>query len=393
MCEARTAEAGRQTPSVALAAYCLSVCFLVLLSQGAVAQGEPPAVTSPAPAGKESGQVASDAGLRILINGYLTQAYAISDGNQIVGIPKQGTADYRTAALQMRVDLTSQDTFSVKLRHERMGQSPFQAFQSDVALDWLFYERRFGASAVRVGRVKIPFGIFNEVRDVGTLLPFYRTPTDFYGTGSFTTATVDGALVSHSFDLGRGWQLDGDAYFGNWEFVASESEGVFKSRARSTLGVELRLGIPHTGLQISAGGMDYEVVKEEALQTVTAPSKSYHVSVEETYRRLLAQVEYKYRHTADAKLVSGYVRLGFRLTDQLTANLQVEHQHTVIQELPQGVEQDLDRALGLSYAFREGLVLKLEHHWNRGLNQEPPSELSGSKRDTRYGILSLAVSF
>ena len=53
-----------------------------------------------------------------------------------------------------------------------MRESPFQVFQPDVALDWLFYEHRFADGAVKVGRVKIPFGIYNEVRDVGTLLAY-----------------------------------------------------------------------------------------------------------------------------------------------------------------------------------------------------------------------------
>ena len=398
MCEARSEGQlypwpGR-TRSGILAACCLIVCILVLLSQRAAAQGEPPAVKPSPPEGKESGQGTDDsAGVKIFLNGYLTQAYAISDGNQILGIPKQGTADYRTAAVQMRADMTPQDTFSVKLRHERIGESPYQAFQPEVALDWLFYQHRFDDSVIRVGRVKIPFGLFNEVRDVGALLPFYRAPADFYGAGSFTTETVDGALVNHSFDFGRGWQLDGDVYFGNWEFVANESEGVFRSKARNTLGVELRLATPLTGLQLSVGGMDFKVVKEEVLQTVTTPSKSYHVSLEESYRRLVARVEYKYRHTADAKIASGYVQMGFRLTDKLTANVQMERFHLVIEELPSGVDQDKDCALGLSYAFRVGLVLKLEHHWNRGFGQEPPSSIFGPKHDTRYGILSLATSF
>lgn len=382
--------------SVRWAPLCLLAGLVVLPGvRPAAAQEVPPgAPAAPQPASGAKGNDEETAGLKITVNGYLSQAYAISDGNQILGIPKQGTADYRTAAVQMRADMTPQDTFSVKLRHERIGESPFQAFQPDVALDWIFYEHKLGDSAIKVGRVKIPFGLFNEVRDVGTLLPFYRPPTDFYGSGSFTTQTIDGALVSHAFNLGRGWRLDGDLYYGNWEFVASESEGVFKSKARNSVGLELGLDTPLPGLRISVGEMSYTVVKEEAGGTVTTPSKSYHASLEERYGRLVAHVEYKYRHTADAKISSGYVHLGLQLTDHLTLNGQAERSHTVIDELPDGVDQDDDRALGVNYAFRGNLVLKLEHHWSRGFNTEVPAGgLFGPRQKTRYGILSLSTSF
>jgi hypothetical protein len=388
-------ERRRPRPVMLAAALCLlSGLFVLPGIRSAAAQAVPPGATvASQPDGSKEDDEAKD-GLKITLNGYLSQAYAISDGNQVSGIPKQGTADYRTAAVQMRVDMTPQDTFSVKLRHERIGESPFQAFQPDVALDWIFYEHKFGDSAVKVGRVKIPFGLFNEVRDVGTLLPFYRAPTDFYGAGSFTTQTIDGALVNHAFNLGGGWRLDGDLYYGNWEFVASESEGVFKSKARNSLGAEMWLETPLPGLRIGVGGMTYTVVKEEAGGTVTTPSKSYHVSVEERLGRLVTHVEYKYRHTADAKINSGYVHLGFLLTDRLTVNGQAERYHTVIAELPDGKDQDDDRALGLNYAFRTDLVLKLEHHWNRGFNTEvPASGLFGPRQKTRYGILSLSTSF
>jgi hypothetical protein len=160
------------------------------------------------------------------------------------------------------------------------------------------------------------------------------------------------------------------------------------------VGVELGLETPLPGLRLSIGEMSYTVVKEEAGGNVTTPSKSYHVSLEERYGRLVAHVEYKYRHTADAKVTSGYVHLGLQLTDHLTLNGQAEHYHTVIDELPAGIDQDEDRAVGLSYAFRPDLVLKLEHHWNQGfLTEVPVGSIFGPRQKTRYGILSLSTSF
>src|ERR1044071_6876430 len=195
---------------------------------------------------EETAPAEAPTGPQITIHGYLTQAYARSDGAEIQGIPEEGTADYRTAALQIRADVTEQDTFAIQLSHERFGESDIKAFQDDLALDWIFFENQFGDSSVKVGRVPIPFGIYNEVRDVGTLLPFYRPSTNFYGEGAYTSETVDGIVLSRVFDLGGSWRLDGDVHYGSWEFV-NRSGSFSKNKVEDSIGVELWLETPLPG--------------------------------------------------------------------------------------------------------------------------------------------------
>lgn len=125
---------------------------------------------------------------KITIHGYLSQAYAISDGNHVVGIPEKGTTDYRTAALQMRVQISPKDIFAVQISHERIGKSRVQTVHDDLELDWMFYEHRFGNSAVKVGRLPIPFGIYNELRDVGGTARRTASSPIFWSTASSSTS-------------------------------------------------------------------------------------------------------------------------------------------------------------------------------------------------------------
>ena len=77
------------------------------------------------------------------VHGFLTQAFAISDGNQILGIDKDGTTDYRNLALQFRYDMNDQSNVVIQFEHRRMGESPVLKLQQDVELDWGFFEYRF----------------------------------------------------------------------------------------------------------------------------------------------------------------------------------------------------------------------------------------------------------
>ncbi len=332
---------------------------------------------------------------KFFINGFLNEAYGRSDGNEIYGIGKGGTFDYRTAAVILRVEPTANDIFSVKLRQERIGASEFQQFLPEVGLDRFFYEHRFGDTSVLVGRVKIPFGIYNEVRDVGALLPFFRPATDFYGTGSFTTETVDGARISHPFHLPGHWQLDADLYGGGWEFVQRVTEGVFQSKVHDSIGAEIWLTPPVRGLRFGGGGMVFEILDPGGHDTATVRANTYHLSLEEDLGRVVAHVEYKRRDIQDAKTNAGYAHVGVHLTDRFAVNGQIEFDHVVIMEVPQGFTQDRDEALGLSYAFTSIIVLKGEFHWNRGQNPEAPAPVLGTTDllSTRYGILSLATAF
>ena len=114
---------------------------------------------------------------KLNIHGYLTQAYAISDGNKIFGISPHGSADYRNLALQFRYDANPSNTIVFQFSHERLGSTPIMLLKEDVELDWGFFEHRFrNAISIKVGKIQIPLGIYNEIRDVGVLLPFYRLP-------------------------------------------------------------------------------------------------------------------------------------------------------------------------------------------------------------------------
>ena len=134
---------------------------------------------------------------KLSIHGYLTQGYAVSDSAHVEGIPKEGTTDYRRAALLMRYATTSSDNFVIQLAHRRLGNSPSMQFEPDVKVDWAYYEHTFSgpSTRLRVGKSPIPFGIYNEVRYVGTQLPFYRAPYAMYHEGIYTAETVDGVSV------------------------------------------------------------------------------------------------------------------------------------------------------------------------------------------------------
>src|SRR6185503_1142268 len=154
------------------------------------------------------------------IHGYLTQGYGFSSGGLVTGLSKEGTSDYRRAAVLARYIPSPSNSFVVQLAHRRLGDSPTMAYEQDVKLDMAFYEHKFrDGTRVRFGKTVMPFGIYNEIRYAGTLMPFYRAPLSVYWEGTYTSETVDGAMVSRQFRTGETWELTADVFGGSNTFL------------------------------------------------------------------------------------------------------------------------------------------------------------------------------
>ncbi len=375
---------------------CAALASITLLSLTTApllhAQDQP---VPPAEAAVEEAAAAaeeSSSGPRITFHGYLTQAYGQTDGFGILGIPEDGTSDYRTAALQVRADISDNDAFVVQFSHERFGSSRVAEIKEDVELDWIYYQRRFGPTTVKVGRVQIPFGIYSETRDVGTVLPFYRPSHNFYGEAAYSSETVDGIVVSRDFSFGDSWRLEADAHFGNWEFVQRDFvTGTYQAdKVDDSTGLQLWLDTPLPGLRVGGGYMEYHILNPTGEQTWDTT----FLGVSGEFERFSFHAEAKDTDIQTGNVYLGYAHLGFNVTERITLNGQWDFFY--LEFGGPRTKIDDDRALGVNYAFSSSVILKAEHHWNEGgfwHDNLLPQALAGAFLDTRYWLLSLSAAY
>lgn len=332
---------------------------------------------------------------RLELHGYLSQAYAASRDHQLLGIPTDGTADYRTAALQIRAALTQKDNFVLQFSHERLGRSPVMASKSEVDLAWVFYERRFGDSFfARAGKVKIPLGIYNELRFVGPVLPFFRPANVFYGEGDYTTETVNGVVLSNSFGSEEAWQLDADVYLGEWSYL--QDDNVTRARMTKGLGGQLWLNTPVRGLRVGLGG--YRATASNLLRRPADYKDTrvnWHASLDGNFDRFRLSAEYTRNTFESGDFDAYYAHAGVRVTKKLTVNALAGRSHLRFSIPYASFDRDLERdlAVGMSYAFRRDLIVKVENHWTRGHEVEEEGAFFGPPLRTGYTILSLSTFF
>jgi len=359
---------------------------------------------------------------KLNIHGYLTQAYAISDGNKIFGISPHGTADYRNLALQFRYDANLSNTIVFQFSHERLGSCPIMLLKEDVELDWGFFEHRFrNAISLKVGKIQIPLGIYNEIRDVGVLLPFYRLPYSPYGEGNYMNETINGVAISHTRSLFSDWSLEMNLYGGGWSwsewytyynpFDGSLIVEVGESDVENGAGSQLWLNFPVEGLRMglngqfghASGGILFKPdgwLGERNFNSLT-------FSVDGSFSRFYVRSEYArcgFSGTTFAVHLA-YFQTGIIMRDHLEFNFQAEVARG--EDVPSEaltslknydkIDREINRdyALGVNYSFSGGSLLRVEAHFNHGFLVEN-KEFSLLCRDpsyTRYLIFSFATSF
>ena len=316
---------------------------------------------------------------RLSIHGYLTQGYGIADGGQIFGIDETGTSNYGNAALQFRYGISSSDYVVMQFAHRQLGKSSLVYNENEITVDWAYYGRRIGDAEIKVGRMPIPAGIYNEVRDVGVLLPFYRAPFNFYLEGSYTSETVDGLVGSYVFGADKPWNVEVAGYVGQWDMDDRTDNGsVWEQqtvRATGAAGGQVWVNTPLDGIRVGAGGSRYNT---HDVWTVGGLWKEWHASIDAQLPFVTAQAEHRYIQFPNGYYNTSYAYIGIHPISGLTLNGMYDVADVAadieFSGMPINLNMDYNDEItvGASYAVSPNLVLKGELHRSTGYWADSP---------------------
>jgi hypothetical protein len=343
---------------------------------------------------------------RLELHGSLNAAYGRSDTLGVYGVPQKGTSDYRVFTLQTRFAITENDQVVAQVFNRRLGTSPLAGAISDVTMQWAYWQHREGDLTVKVGRNPLPRGLLNEVRYIGTVLPFFRPPMELQ---SDAFDAIDGVVASYRRELGAGIGLEQFAFFGGseWRAVATTSTGtqVRVARTENMFGGQSYVTLPVANAKLGLYGARYGFVQPSG----RGYRSNVIASAEATVDRVKLQTEHGritgYGPSNDNR--SGYLQATVRLVDRFSVagqqaytNRKLYFANTEMNRMFAEV-----RTVGASgiLTLPGGAVAKLEHHWRRGYafdtpvtvvaTQTPTSFTFGARRDARYFLASVGASF
>ena len=135
-------------------------------------------------------------GSDLQLHGFLTQGVVITSDNNFLGqSSKKASTDFREIGVNGSLRPTSDVQLSAGLLSHKAGATDNGEVRLDYGLiDWTASSNEQGRGGIRLGRVKLAYGLYNKTRDVALTRPSVLLPQSIYfeRTRNVTVAS-DGA--------------------------------------------------------------------------------------------------------------------------------------------------------------------------------------------------------
>ncbi len=268
---------------------------------------------------------------------------------------------------------------------------------------------------IRFGRNRLPFGIYTDIYDVGTLRPFYHLPNAIYGHTGFVSEAYLGVGIGGLAPAPKDWELRYDLFAGGTDFEVDEpfeealepvggggeEEEEAEADIESLIGGRLIVGTPIEGLSF---GVSAFAGKPEGAGDFGTDEPSWgdfrSVGVHAEFQRgaWTARAEAGRHHEDEFDTDALYLEVSRRLGERWQVALRGEHtQANFVRDLPSGGDSLLDHdeiAAGIGYWFDPNFVLKLSVHSLSGnLFSHPHEEVAEALADGTLDDSGTAVVF
>lgn len=207
---------------------------------------------------------------KLQLHGFLTQGVVLTSDNNFLGESDDGSLDFREIGVNASLRLSPELQVSGQVISHRAGEMDAGHARLDYGLvDWTGWSGERGRAGVRLGRIKLPFGLYNETRDVASTRSGVILPQSIYfelarnvelsidGLGLYLDRYTGHGNLYFSMHVGRGNVDDKSTVTG---FLGQRVAGKFESNIFKALNLlyESEGGRYRLGLTTWWASMDYE---------------------------------------------------------------------------------------------------------------------------------------
>jgi hypothetical protein len=409
----------------------LTVAWLVASnSQARAQQADDPPPQEPAPAPLHGLELAPlggfDAGLaKISLHGFVSQGFILSFENNFLADSLQGSFEFTEVGLNVTTEPLEDLRLGMQLFARDLG--PVGNFAA--RFDWFYADYHFtDAFGLRVGRTKLPFGLYNELNDIDVARAPILLPQSVYPiTNRDFLLAQTGAEAYGLLHLGDAGHLDYRLYGGTVLLTAPTAAGpleVAEVRWPYLVGGRLLWEAPLPGLRLGASVQalrveadlrraEYTLVTDAATgeARIEATSDAFEVafpailwvaSAEYAAHELLLAAEYSRWHvrTESARpelFPSGrttseraYALVVWRVSEWLQPAVYYSVLFPDVENRRGRQSRQHDVALTLRFDLNSHWLLKLEGHYMNGtalVDSALNEEVSREELSTHWGVL------
>lgn len=148
----------------------------------------------------------------IHIHGFVSQGWLKTDSNNYLSDTQDGTFRFNEIGINFSSVLSERLRLGIQLFSRDIGDY----YNNDIVLDWAVADYRFSNTwGIKAGKVKMPFGLYNQIRDTDMLRTPILMPSGIYSEirRDYTDA-YNGIGVYGSLDVFGAADMNTELFFG-----------------------------------------------------------------------------------------------------------------------------------------------------------------------------------
>lgn len=330
---------------------------------------------------------------KVDIHGFISQGYLSSNEyNYLAHNSKDGSFEYN----EMGINFSSQLSDKLRIGVQFFARDLGDAANNRVTVDWAFADYRFqDYLGLRIGRIKLPLGLYNDTRDMDMLRTSVVLPQGIYpDLLRDNTIAINGASAYGNVDMGAAGGLEYQVLAGAINSDRDSGTGKFTSDSIAAYGGQLagdadndtvyvgalRWETPLSGLRLGYTLIDGKVdLPLSIMGNIMINENDYtghYYSAEYSWNDLILAAEYWTRKTdvtmgpseSTIEAESYYLMASYRFNDWFTLGAYYSEYYPDKDD-KEGDNEAIDHrawekdlALTLRFDINEYWIAKLEGH-------------------------------
>lgn len=289
---------------------------------------------------------------RVELHGFGSAGYLQTSGNKYLSADSSGTWDHYAAALLLTGTLADRTKLWGQVFTGSTGPN-------HTHLDWLFIDYHYNSNlALRAGRVKLPMGLYNEIREAEFLQLSAIAPMVYQVSSEIADEAFEGASLVFDHDLGGG-SMSWDVFTG--KTIDDQSAEI---KYQGLRGGRITYNTPIEGLRFMASGhwenVERVTTAEKNTETTTMFSADF---VRDNFD---LKSEYAHKATFGIDSNSGYFQAGYTIAEKWTPYFRSDFVVTDISQSNDPSYYQRSQVVGLGYKVNKQVGLRVESHFNHG---------------------------
>ncbi len=315
------------------------------------------------------------------IHGYGHQGFLLTDldnENKYLNADDKGTWRYNAMAILFTAKPQDKTTVWMQL-HGR----------TDIEVDWAYVDYEFSNSLTgRIGKAKLPWGVYNEVREVKFLQLSTIMPSMYHDAVKIVHESYYGASLNYSLDLGSGGEIVFDPIVGE---IADYKEG--QDNSGVTLGGRIRYNPPIEGLAVMATVSDSQDDMSMEMLIASLDYVNYGFDIKSEYAAMMMEME-TMGMTMSTDMFSYYVQAGYTFFSRLTPFVRYDYITTDKDNENSPLYYQKSTTVGVGYKINHSMVVKAEVHINDGYALPVASkEVSTGMTNDNWNMYAASINF